>query len=484
MFYCLTIAANCVIIQSNDYINEENAMAASRSRSSIPMTEGSLFRNTFLFSLPLILSSWLQLLFNAADTIVVGRFSGAQALAAVGSTGSINQLLICLFLGLGTGANVIVARAIGAKNHDFASRSAHTAIATALLSGVILSFLGFFLSRPLLKMMDSPADVIDLATTYMRIIFIGMPMQLLYNFCAALLRSVGDTKKPLYFLTVAGVVNVILNLFFVIVLDMSVAGVAIATVISHTISSLLALRSLTKRDDMLRIDLKKLRIEWKIFIEIARVGLPTGIQSAMFSIANVLIQSTRNSFGSIVMAGCAASSNVGGFISQGLNAFAMACTSFVSQNYGAKKPQRILRSMWVCQIWSLMITGALGVLGYFFGEQLLSLYNNDPEVIKWGMEQFMVVNVPYFLMGFQSIFSGALRGIGYSLLPMIISIVGICIFRVVWVMTIFKLNPTLRFLNISYPISWTITGIVMGITFFCFFKRVKARLMQDTPAAI
>ena len=453
-------------------------MLHTRSRRSINMTSGPLFRNTLLFSLPLMFSSWLQLLFNAADTIVVGRFSGAQALAAVGSTGSVNQLLICLFVGLGTGANVIVARAIGAKDDARASKGAHTAVATALLSGVFLAVAGFFLARPMLELMDSPADVIDLSTTYMRIIFMGMPMQLLYNFCAALLRSVGDTKRPLYFLSTAGVINVALNLLFVIVFKMSVAGVALATVASHTVSALLALRSLMHRNDMLHIELKKLRIDPKVFLDIVRVGLPTGIQSAMFSIANVLIQSTRNSFGSVVMAGCAASSNVGGFISQGLNAFAMACTSFVSQNYGAKKPDRILRSMYVCQIWSLIITSALGICGYFFGEQLLSLYNNDPEVIKWGMEQFMVVNVPYFLMGFQSIFSGALRGMGYSMLPMCISLVGICLFRVVWVMTIFKLNPTLRFLNISYPISWTLTGIVMGITFFHFYKRVKAHLAQ------
>ena len=459
-------------------------MVTSRLNRKVDMTQGPLFLNSLLFSLPLMFSGILQLMFNAADTIVVGRFSGTQALAAVGSTGSINQLLICLFLGLGTGANVVVARAIGAKSYKRASDGAHTAIATALLSGLFLAVIGSLLARKLLELMDSPADVIDLSTTYMRIIFLGMPMQMLYNFSAALLRSVGDTKRPLYFLTVAGVVNVLLNLFFVIVLKMSVAGVALATVASHTVSALLALRSLTHRDDALRIDLKKLRIDKSIFLDIVRIGLPTGIQSAMFSIANVLIQSTRNSFGSTVMAGCAASSNVGGFISQGLNAFAMACTSFVSQNYGAKKPQRIVRSMWVCQLWSVLITGSLGILGYFFAEDLLALYNSDPEVIRWGMEQFMVVNVPYFLMGFQSIFSGALRGMGYSLLPMIISIVGICAFRVVWVMTVFPQNPTLFRLNISYPISWTLTGLVMGITFFYFYKRVKVKLSQDHFSAL
>ena len=448
-------------------------MPASRMHRKIPMTEGPLIRNTLFFSLPLIFSGFLQLMFNAADTIVVGRFSGQQALAAVGSTGSINQLLICLFLGLGTGANVVVARALGAKDFRHASQGAHTAVTVAVLSGLFLSVVGFLLSRPLLELMGSPDDVIDLSVTYMRIIFLGMPMQLLYNFCAALLRSAGDTKRPLYFLTVAGVVNVILNLFFVIALKMSVAGVALATIISHTISALLALRSLTRRDDALRIEFSKLGVDRKIFLEIVRIGLPTGVQSAMFSISNVLIQSTRNSFGSTVMAGCAAAGNVGGFISQGLNAFAMACTSFVSQNMGARKPRRILRSMWVCQMWSVIISGSLGVLGYFFGESLLSLYNTDPEVIKWGMEQFMVVNVPYFLMGFQTIFSGALRGIGYSFLPMCIALIGICAFRVVWVMTVFKLNPALWFLNISYPISWILTGIVMGITFFVCFKRVN-----------
>lgn len=459
-------------------------MSGSRAHRKVPMTEGPLIRNTLIFSLPLMFSGFLQLMFNAADTIVVGRFSGQQALAAVGSTGSINQLLICLFLGLGTGANVIVARALGAKDNARASEGAHTAVTIAVLSGLFLSVVGFLLSRPLLELMGSPDDVIDLSTTYMRIIFLGMPMQLLYNFCAALLRSAGDTKRPLYFLSVAGVVNVLLNLFFVIVLHMSVAGVALATIISHTISALLALNSLTKRDDALRIEMKKLGINKQIFLEIVRIGLPTGIQSAMFSISNVLIQSTRNSFGSVVMAGCAAASNVGNFISQGMNAFAMACTSFVSQNYGARKPRRILRSMWVCQMWSLLITGSLGILGYFFGENLLSLYNNDPEVIYWGLQQFMIVNVPYCLMGFQSIFSGALRGIGYSFLPMCISLVGICAFRVVWVLTIFKLNPTLRFLNISYPISWVLTGIVMGTVFFIYFRRTKKQFTKDELAAL
>jgi len=454
-----------------------------RSARKVPMTEGPLIKNTLLFSLPLMLSGFLQLMFNAADTIVVGRFSGQQALAAVGSTGSINQLLICLFLGLGTGANVVVARALGAKDYRRASEGAHTAVTVAVLSGLFLTVVGITLSHPLLKLMGSPDDVIHLATTYMRIIFIGMPMQLLYNFCAALLRSAGDTKRPLYFLSVAGVVNVLLNLLFVIVLDMSVAGVALATIISHTISALLAVHSLTQRDDALRIEISKLGVKKDIFIEIVRIGLPTGIQSGMFSIANVLIQSTRNSFGSTVMAGCAAATNVGGFISQGLNAFAMACTSFVSQNYGARKPRRILRAMWVCQAWSFLISGTMGVLGFFFGKQLLSLYNTDPEVIHWGFQQFCLANVPIALMGFQSIFSGALRGIGYSFLPMCIALVGICAFRVVWVMTIFKLNPTLQFLNVSYPISWVLTGIVMGITFFVCFKRVKKQFSAEELSA-
>ena len=458
-------------------------MFRKHSRHTLDMTSGPLLRNTFLFSLPLMCSGILQLMFNAADTIVVGRFSGAQALAAVGSTGSLNQLIICLFLGLGTGANVVVARAIGAKDDKRASLGAHTAVTAAILSGLLLAVIGCLLSRPLLEAMDSPADVIDLSTTYMRIIFLGMPMQMLYNFCAALLRSAGDTKRPLYFLTVAGVVNVVLNLIFVIVLKMSVAGVALATVASHTVSAILALRSLTNRDDSLRIELKKLGINKEIFIDIVRIGLPTGIQSAMFSIANVLIQSTRNSFGSVVMAGCAASSNVGGFISQGLNAFAMACTSFVSQNYGAKKPRRILHSMLVCQLWGTVITGTLGLIGYIFAEDLLSLYNSDPEVIRWGLEQFSVVNAPYFLMCYQSVFSGALRGMGYSLLPMIISIVGICAFRVLWVMTIFKAHPTLLCLNMSYPVSWVLTGIVMGCAFLYFYRRVHDKLTLEATAA-
>ncbi|MBR5230968.1 MAG: MATE family efflux transporter [Clostridia bacterium] len=448
-------------------------MLHSRSRRNIDMTQGPLWRDTLLFALPLIFSGFLQLLFHAADTIVIGRFSGSQALAAVGSTGSLNSLLVSLFIGFSTGANVVVARFIGAKDHKKANTAAHTAVSISLIFGLFLAVFGFFLARPMLKLMDSPDDIIDLSVLYVRIIFLGMPFQMLYNFCSAILRAAGDTKRPLYFLTAAGVINFVLNLLFVIGFHMNVAGVALATIISQAVSAAMAFRSLTMRDDCVRIHIKKLKIDRRDFIEIARIGLPCGVQTSMFSIANVLIQSTRNSFGSVVIAGCATAMNLGNFISQVPNAFAQAVTSFAGQNIGAKKPRRILHSMIYCHVWNTAITLVMGLGGYIFGEKLLSLYNTDPEVVYWGLQQFRVVNVPYFLLGFQSIFSGALRGMGFSILPMIISLVGICLFRVLWVMTVFKATPTLLCLNISYPISWILTGIAAGITFAVFFKRVK-----------
>jgi len=455
-------------------------MFRSHPHRAIDMTKGPLWRDTLLFALPLIFSGFLQLMFNAADTIIVGRFSGSQALAAVGSTGSLNSLLVSLFIGFSTGANVVVARFIGAKDEQKANAAAHTAVSVSLAFGLFLAVFGFLLARPMLEMMDSPDDIINLSALYVRIIFLGMPFQMLYNFCAAILRAAGDTKRPLYFLTAAGIINFVLNFLFVVGFRMSVAGVALATIISQAVSAALAFRSLTMREDCVRISIRKLRISMADFKEIARIGLPCGVQTSMFSIANVLIQSTRNSFGSVVIAGCATAMNLGNFISQVPNAFAQAVTSFAGQNTGARKPRRILTSMLYCHGWNTLITLALGAGGYLFGEKLLSLYNTDPEVIYWGLQQFRVINVPYFLLGFQSIFSGALRGMGYSLLPMIISLVGICLFRVVWVMTVFKATPTLFCLNISYPISWILTGIAAGIAFFVFFKRMQKQL-ESSP---
>ena len=455
----------------------------SRRSRNIDMTEGPLLKSILLFSLPLMFSGVLQLLFNAADTIVVGRFVGEEALAAVGSVGSLNALIVSLFTGLSIGSNVIVARQIGAEDHKGISDAVHTSVAISLICGVVLAFAGFFLAHPLLLLMGSPEDVIDLSVLYVRIIFLGMPVQMVYNFCAAILRAAGDTKRPLYFLTIAGVVNFLLNLLFVIVFKMSVAGVALATVLSQVLSTVLIVRSLTLREDSVHLKLKKLRIVPAQLLQILRIGLPCGVQSSVFALSNVLIQSSLNSFGTSAMAGNAAAANIGSFVSQGVVAFMQAAPSFVSCNMGARKPRRALNAMWSCQLWSFVFSSVMGIGAYLFGEQLLSLYNTDPAVIAFGMQRMLLVYLPYFLTGPMEIFSGALRGIGYSMLPMCISLLGACAFRIVWILTIFQGQRTLYCLLLSYPVSWILTAAVMGAFFFLLFRRVCTQYSETELTA-
>lgn len=458
-------------------------MFKPRAHRNIVMTEGSLWRSTLLFALPIFLSGLLQLFFNAADTIVVGRFAGQEALAAVGSVGSLNALLVNIFLGLSIGANVIVARSIGAGDRQKVHNAVHTAITISVICGVALAFIGFFAARPLLLLMGSPEDVIDLSTLYVRIIFLGMPIQMLYNFSASILRAVGDTKRPLYFLTAAGIVNVVLNLIFVIIFKMSVAGVALATVISHFVSTSLVIRSLLTRHDEIRLNPRKLRVDFKLLWQIVRIGVPSGVQSSMFSISNILIQSSINSFGTIAMAGAAAATNLCSFIFQAVAAFQSTATTFTSQNVGARNAQRVLKTQYVCQLWCIIITSIMGVGNLVFGRQLLSLYNTDPEVIQWGMQRILVANTPYFLMGMQSVFSGGLRGMGYSLLPMCISLAGICLTRVIWLATVFRTYPTMICLMLSHPVSWLVTLVFMGPFFFIAYNRLKKTLDTQTLTA-
>ena len=451
-------------------------MFRTHAHRSMDMTEGPLMSKVLFFAMPIMLSGILQLVFNAADTIVVGRFAGNQALAAVGSVGSLNNLLISLFIGLSVGVNVLVARYTGSRDAKKVSATVHTAVLVSLIGGVFLAFLGFFAAHPLLRLMGSPEDVIDLAALYVRILFAGMPVQLLYNFCAAVLRAIGDTKRPLYFLTVAGVINVVLNLFFVIVLHMSVAGVALATIISQAISALLVTRSLMTMHGPTHLTLRKLRIDKQIFFEILHIGLPAGIQSSMFSLSNVVIQSSVNSFGSIVIAGNAAASNVGNFVYQGMNTFQQAITCFAGQNMGARKPARVLASLKACMIWSTVFGLILGLASCVFGPQLLSLYTADPAVIAVGMERMYILCAPYFLCGVMDAMTGVLRGIGYSILPMFISLMGACVFRIFWVATIFAAVPTMTCLMLSYPVSWALTFLVLLI----FFRLIWTRRIIPT----
>ena len=446
-------------------------MLNKQANRTMDMTQGRLLTQVLVFALPIMLSGILQLLFNAADTIVVGRFAGNEALAAVGSVGSLNNMIISLFIGLSVGANVLVARYTGSRNDRAVSDTVHTSVLLSLAGGVLLIIIGVALARPLLELMGSPEDVIDLAVLYVRIIFLGMPVQMLYNFCAAILRAVGDTQRPLYYLTIAGVVNVLLNLVFVILFHLSVAGVALATIISQAISALLVTRALLNMEGPTRLFLNRLRIHPGKLREIIRIGLPAGIQSSVFSLSNVVIQSSVNSFGSVVIAGNAASSNVGNFVYQAMNTFQQAITCFAGQNIGARKPRRIVSAMKVCMFWAVSFGLVLGMLSCVFGTQLLSLFSADPAVIAAGMERQIIVCAPYFLCGMMDVMTGALRGIGYSLLPMIVSILGACAFRLFWVFTVFAAYPTLPCLMLSYPVSWLLTFSVLLVIFLVLWNR-------------
>ena len=446
-------------------------MLNKQANRTMDMTQGRLLTQVLVFALPIMLSGILQLLFNAADTIVVGRFAGNEALAAVGSVGSLNNMIISLFIGLSVGANVLVARYTGSRNDRAVSDTVHTSVLLSLVGGVLLMIVGVLIARPLLELMGSPDDVIGLAVLYVRIIFLGMPVQMLYNFCAAILRAVGDTQRPLYYLTIAGVVNVLLNLVFVILFHLSVAGVALATIISQAISALLVTRALLNMEGPTRLFLNRLRIHPGKLREIIRIGLPAGIQSSVFSLSNVVIQSSVNSFGSVVIAGNAASSNVGNFVYQAMNTFQQAITCFAGQNIGARKPRRIVSAMKVCMFWAVSFGLVLGMLSCVFGTQLLSLFSADPAVIAAGMERQVIVCAPYFLCGMMDVMTGALRGIGYSLLPMIVSILGACAFRLFWVFTVFAAYPTLPCLMLSYPVSWLLTFSVLLVIFLVLWNR-------------
>ena len=447
-----------------------------RGTYEINMTEGPLLGKLVRFSLPLALSGVLQLLFNAADVVVVGRFAGNQALAAVGSTSALNNLIVNLFIGLSIGVNVLVARYYGAGQTRDLYETVHTSILTAAISGVALIFLGMGLSRPLLQMMETPADVIDHSVLYMRIIFAGMPASMLYNFGAAVLRAVGDTQRPLYFLLTAGVINVALNLFFVIVLHMGVAGVATATVISQCVSAALVILCLVRSEGVYRLDIKQLRIYKRKLKEIARIGIPAGIQGSMFSISNVLIQSTINSFGSIAMAGSTAAGNIEGFVWTAMDAFTQATQSFVGQNYDAKKIDRVNKVIWQCMVLVTVVGLVLGVGAYLAAKPLLGIYSSDPAVIEYGKARMLAISVPYSTCGAMGIFVGGMRGLGSSLVPMINTVFSVCVLRVVWIYTVFAMWPQWEVLFISYPVTWVIASLIGGICYAVIRKRAIARI--------
>ena len=436
------------------------------------MCNGPILSKVLVYAFPLMLSGILQLLFNAADVIVVGRYAGSQSLAAVGSTSALINLFVNVFIGLSVGVNVLVAQYYGAKKEDDVNETVHTAVAISLVSGVFLVFVGFLLSRPLLELMGTPADVIDKSTIYMKFYFAGMPVIMLYNFGSAVLRAVGDTRRPLYYLTIAGVVNVLLNVFFVTQLNMDVAGVALATVLAQVISAGLVVRALMQSEGCLKLELKKLRIDKSKLKRIVRVGLPAGMQGAIFSISNVLIQSSVNSFGSIAMAGNTTAQNIEGFIYTAMNAVYQTNLSFTSQNYGGRKFSRLNRITLTC-IGVVTVVGlVLGLSCYGAGEFLVGIYSSDPEVVQYGLTRLSVFGMTYFICGIMDTMVGAIRGLGYSILPMCVSLTGACAFRIVWIYTIFQWNRTLMTLYLSYPASWIVTTIAHVVCFIIIRKKL------------
>ena len=454
----------------------------------VNMLKGPILVSIIAYTVPIILTNILQLCFNAADLIVVGRFCGSLSVAAVGATSSLTHLIINLFIGLSVGCGITAAQNIGARNSENVYRIVHTALPTAMIVGAFLSVVGFFFSEFFLKLMGTPEKVLPLSAIYLKIYFMGVVATMVYNFCAAILRAAGDTKSPLIYLSISGVVNVVLNLIFVILFDMNVAGVALATTISQFLSAILTVFTLMKRTDSCKLTLKKLKIYKKQLIDFIRIGIPAGIQSCMFSISNVLIQSSVNSFGEIVVSGNSAAMNIGNFVYTAMNAFHQTALNFTGQNVGVKNYQRakrVYRVSFLCCVLTGMI---LGGMAYLFGRQLLGIYITDSaEVIEIGMLRLGMICIPYFIAGAMDVTTGAMdvttgaiRGMGVSFRPMIVTILGVCVFRIVWIFTVFNIPQfhTIQSLYISYPISWGLTYIAEVIMYYMIINK-KEKLCSN-----
>lgn len=440
---------------------------------NIDMLNGPLMGRMIVYTIPIILSGILQLLFNAIDMVVVGRYAGENALAAVGSTSSLVNLLTNFFIGLSVGANVLTTHFLGAKRDEETQKCVHTSLSTAIVCGAIMAVIGFIVVKPILTLMGAPEDILPLSVLYLRIYFLGMPVVLLYNYGSAILRAVGDTKTPLYFLTFSGVINLVLNLFFVISLRMSVAGVALATVISQAVSAFLTIWSLSKKDGPVKFSINKLRIDKVMLFKIFKIGIPAGLQGTLFSFSNVIIQSSINIFGPIAMAGSAAASSIEGFVYMSMNAFHQTTLNFVGQNAGARQYERIKKIIFISfgmvSVWGLFAGG----LVFLNGHRLLSIYSSEEAVIKEGIVRLTYICVPYLLCGQMEVIVGGLRGLGVAIRPMIISLVGSCLLRIVWIATVFQVSKNLPTLFISYPISWLITTLAQIVCLVYVYKRFR-----------
>ena len=448
----------------------------AQKEQSRRMLEGPLLPNVLLYTFPIILTSILQLLFNAADLVIVGRWCGSVSVAAVGATGAITNLIVNLFIGLSVGSGVTMAHALGGRDSEGAHRTVHTTLPVALISGAVLTVVGVLLSEPLLRLMGNPEDVLPYSAKYMRIYFCGITFTMIYNFCASILRAAGDTRSPLIFLTLAGVINVGMNILFVTQMGMDVDGVAWATVISQGVAAVLVVIAMIRRTDDSHLDLRKMRIYKHELVKIIRIGLPAGFQGSMFSISNVLIQSSVNSFGSVVMSGNAAAGNIESFIWATMNAFHQTSVNFTGQNMGARRYDRIRMILWTC-LGSVTVVGLImGGAAYAMGPKLLSIYITDsPESIHYGMLRLTYMCIPYCLCGMMDVSAGSLRGMGSSFTPMVISVLGICGIRIAWIYTIFQIPRfhTIDVLFASYPISWAITYAAQLVAFLIIFDKFR-----------
>ena len=443
------------------------------------MCEGPLFSKIVRFSVPVILTSILQLLYNAVDIIVVGRYVGSTALAAVGSTSPLINLLVNAFIGLSVGTGVVLAQNIGANNHEKVHNIVHTAMLTSLIAGIVMGLFGFFTGRGMLSLMGSPDDVIDQSTLYIKIYFLGMPAFMVYTFGSVIMRTVGDTKRPLFFLSISGVTNVILNLVLVLKFNMGVAGVAIATIVSQYISATFVVLSLVNTDGLCRLDLKSLKIHGKTLFETVKFGLPVAIQSSIFSISNVLIQSSINSFGSDVIAGNSAAMNIEGFLFVILNSCGQAATTFAGQNFGAKKYKRVNLTLLICLALTTCASLIAGPLIYTFGEPLLKIYSpKNLSAVSYGIVRLKYICLLYGMCGIMEVFVGVIRATGATVKPMLISIFGVCGVRIIWLYTLFIKFHTLECLYLSYFVSWTITVIILFFTYL----DIKRKYLKDVAA--
>lgn len=452
-------------------------MSSSIKSKNVDMCNGSLLKSLIRFTLPLMLAGVLQLFFNAADVVVVGKFAGDESLAAVGATTTLINLLTNLFIGLSVGVNVLVANYYGARQDKDVHETVHTSMTISALSGIFLTFVGFLAAPFLLSLMQTPTDVIDLSVVYLRTYFMGMPAVMVYNFGSAILRAAGDTKRALYILFASGIVNVLFNLIFVIVFSWGVFGVGLATVISQIMSAILIVICLIKEKSSVRLELKKLRIYKKKLLRILQIGIPAGFQGMMFSLSNVVIQSSINGFGKVVVAASAASVSVEGFAFTSMNAFHQAAVSFTSQNIGAGKFERISKILYIALFYVIVVGAFFAFIFLGFGKNLIGFYTTSPEVVSEGVKRLSIIAGSYFLCGMMDVTSGSLRGMGYSFTPMVVSLVGVCLFRVVWVATVFQLERyhTIETIYYSYPITWCLTFAAHLITFLIAKHRLKRK---------